>query len=244
MFKIAVCEDEKIFQEYMIRLLEEYFEDVNKTFKVDRYSNGEALLSTNHTCYDIVFLDVEMYGYMDGITVARQLRKTGNHSQIIFITSHQEEAYKAFEVEAFRYLLKPINKKLLYETMGLLLQKCNMVEKEYIVFNHGKDLIRLNQEEVVYIETEKRRLKVCTKEDTYIVDNRINEVAKMLSSEMFFRAHKSYIINLSYIKEYTDDQVKLSNESIFYISRLKVPSFKKAFLDYLKEEGYHAQNML
>lgn len=242
MIKIAVCEDEEIFKTYLIKLLENYFRDANKIYRLEQYACGELLLEDNHIAYDIIFLDIEIKGGMDGIAIAQEIRNKNNFSEIIFITSHQEEAYKAFEVAAFRYLLKPIDKDLFYKTLDLVITKMSSTQEHYIILKRGKDLIRLNQAEVLYIETEKRRLRVCTLQEVYLVDDRMSTVEKMFKPNTFFRIHKSYMINLSYIKEYTEDCVKLSNDTVFYISRLKITSFRKAFLNYLKEEGELLRN--
>lgn len=236
MLKIAVCDDETFFREQVGELLEDYAVQRGRDFKVDYFSSGEEVLESNYSEYGLFCLDVEMKDGLSGIDVAQILRKKRVYSEIIFVTSHQEEAYRAFEVSALRYLLKPIKKEQLFRTMDLIMKRKEERERRLIVLNQGQRFLQIVCDNIIYCETVDRKLKVYTTQKTYLVDNKINEVDKELSGRNFFRVHKSYLINLAYVQEHDQTTVTMLNGDIVYVSRLKLKAFKESFLAYLRKE--------
>ena len=173
---------------------------------------------------------------MSGLDVAQSIRRNKVASDIIFITSHQEEAYRAFEVNAFRYLLKPVKREVLFKTMDLIMRKREEREKRLMVLNLGQKYFQIACDSIIYFETVDRKLRVYTTKKTYMVDNKINEVDKMLADKNFFRVHKSYLINLSYVQEHDQTTVTMLNGDVVYISRLKLKAFKEKFVTFLRKE--------
>ena len=234
MIKIAICEDEKLFRDRFVISIKYYLEEKGLSYRLDCYEKGEQLLEVNHKQYDILCLDVEIKNGMDGIALAKELRTEDSRGQIIFLTSHQEEAYKAFEVNAFRYLLKPLQDDVLYKTMDLVIQKIEEIKGNSIVLRVGQSFIKLQLQEIVYAETYKRKLKVITLQKEYIVDSTIGDIEEQLGEKNFFKPHKSFIINLGHIKEHNNDTITMQNGVIIPISRLKLSAFKQRFVGYLR----------
>ena len=108
MYKIAICDDDKISLTYIYKIICDYFKDKSNLFsEISTFSNANMLLSSSKT-FDIYFLDIILPD-IDGIEIAKQLRKAGNSGLIIYFTSSKEFALDAFQVEAFQYLLKPVS---------------------------------------------------------------------------------------------------------------------------------------
>lgn len=233
---VAVCEDEALFRDKLAGLIKEYFELLGAEYSLNVYKKGEELLKVNHDEYSILCLDVEIKDGMNGIELAKEIRKKNSTSQIIFITSHQEEAYKAFEVEAFRYLLKPVQKEVLFQTLDAMMQKIKKMQKQRIIFKSGQKFVQLHISEVIYIETVGRKLRVVTLKKDYLSDNKLREVEDQLNNEDFFRVHKSYIVHLAFVKEHDNNSIIMQNGDQVFISRLKLISFKKKFVAYLRKE--------
>ncbi len=234
MIKLAICEDEKLFRVSLYKLLKTYLQEKGIAHIIDCYEKGEQLLEGHHKQYDILYLDVEIKDGMDGITLAKRLRQENNRGQIVFLTSHQEEAYKAFEVNAFRYLLKPLQQDKLYETMDLLIPKIKDIRDNEVIFKVNQGFIRLQLQEILYIETYERRLRVMAVDKEYRVDSQIGEIENQLKDRQFFRIHKSVLINLEHIKEHNNSTVIMRNGVMIPISRLKLSAFKQQFVAYLQ----------
>lgn len=234
MIKVAVCEDEKVFRDHLINLLEEYFKAKKIEYFIDDFVRGEDLLKVNIKEYDVFCLDVAIQDGMSGIDIARKIREQTHTSEIIFTTSHQEEAYKAFEVNTLRYLLKPVQRTELSETMDLVLKRREERENQFLVLNQGQKHIQIPLIDILYFETLDRKLRVITVQKEYVVDNKINVLDKELSDRNFFRIHKSYLIHLKYIREHDQTTVTMQNGDVVYISRLKLKAFKEKFMAYLR----------
>ena len=236
MFRIFVCDDEEIFRKHLEELLEDYLKTRVKSYEVKYFSSAEVLLKANYEQCDVFCLDVEIENSINGIALAKKIRIKNFKADIIFTTSHPEEAHCAFEVNTLRYLLKPIQKEQLFKALDLILKKRKEKLSKLITLNQGQRFFQLPFGEVLYFETVDRKLRAITIHKEYLIDNKINEVDKFLADKNFFRIHKSYLINLAYVKEYDQTTVTMQNGDVVYMSRLRIKAFKESFRLYLKEE--------
>ena len=112
--RIAICDDEKILQEQLKVEIEGYFNSLD--IMTVCFNSGEALLvDFEKNQYDIVFLDIEMNG-LNGLQTAKYLHEKKKDLPIVLVTSHTELAMEGYEVQAFRFLGKPIDRNKLYAT--------------------------------------------------------------------------------------------------------------------------------
>lgn len=236
MFRVFVCDDEESFRNDLRGLLEEYLKSCIKQYEIQYFSSAEEVLQANYEQCDVFCLDVELADGMNGIELAKKIRQKNYRAFIIFTTSHPENAYCAFEVDTFRYLLKPIQKEQLNKTFELILKRRKEQLSKLITLQQGKRFFRIPYSEILYFETVDRKLRTVTTGKEYILDNKINEVDKMVAEKNFFRIHKSYLINLAYVKEYDQATVTMQNGDVVYMSRLRLKDFKESFRTYLKEE--------
>lgn len=126
--RIAVCDDETVWMEQTKKRLEQIY--VSLDLLVDTFSSGKQLLErAKSVSFDLVILDIEM-PKMDGLQVAKSLRAMGEETEIVFLTSHVEYALKGYEVQALRYLTKPVDAEKLAKCFlqnSILLDKKNVV---------------------------------------------------------------------------------------------------------------------
>ena len=111
-YKIAVCDDEQIFGDDVVKKLKEQSEHC----EISEYISGEELLNSSME-FDMIFLDIEMTG-INGINAAFTLRERGYDGMIIFLTSHTEFMPDAFKVKAFRFLDKPLDSEKFNEAFS------------------------------------------------------------------------------------------------------------------------------
>lgn len=115
--KIAICDDDLVLNRKLHQFIFETYHDID--LRIDEYCSGEEFLqkiSTSKLTYDLLLLDIEM-DKVNGITVAKELKQLSPKTFVVFITSHNEFATVGYEVSAFRYLIKPINKNKLIEAI-------------------------------------------------------------------------------------------------------------------------------
>lgn len=155
---------------------------------------------------DIVFADIEMPG-MSGIELIKNLQ--GKIAAPVFITSHPEFAIESYEIEAFDYLLKPIN-SLRFEKCALRLRdffdlRTNAFafnkeqESGSIIIKQGHDKYKIMLQEILYVEAMKDYTKMVTATKQFLVLETITSMQQKLPVEKFLRIHRSYIVNVDKI---------------------------------------------
>lgn len=236
MFRVAICDADESFCVMLSNYIKEFLEHRRINYEIDCYTSPQELLSHGFLQYHLFCLDVEIKEKMDGLALGKQIRRKLALSDIVYISNHKEVAYQAFEVNAFRYLLKPVKSEVLFRTLELILKRREDRTRRLLILCQGQRRLQLFYESIIYFETLDRKLKVHTTQKAYIVDNKINDMDEQLSCYRFFRVHKSYLINLAYVKEHDQTTVTMLNGDVVYISRLKLKAFKENFLAYLDEE--------
>lgn len=233
MLKIAICDDENNQRNLIIHMVCNALNLKNKTFEVFQFENGEKLLHAKDI-FDIYFLDIKMDN-LNGIDVAKKIRTTNEKSIIIFITGLKDYVFDAFDVQAFHYILKPINedkfRKVLYSAI-----KNFDKEDKFIIAKTIKSSTKIFLKDIIYIESQKRKLKVHTTYNVIEYYHKISDIEKEICENTFFRCHKSYIVNLKYVRSYDNIFITLKNSEKIYISKYKLSDFSKEFMYYLKDE--------
>ena len=114
--KIAVCDDNAVFRSSVKTEIEQYFQSLDVL--VCEYDSGESLLKAmKGITFDLILLDIEMDG-IDGLETARCIRKDDTQVPIVLLTSHTEFALEGYEVNAFRFLPKPLEHEKLVKMLA------------------------------------------------------------------------------------------------------------------------------
>ncbi len=230
-YRIAVCDDEKVFRGKLINVIREY--DDNICLK--EYMSGDQLLQSGEI-FDLVFLDIEMPGN-NGMVTAMKLRERDSETKIVFLTSHKECVYEAFKVKAFRFLNKPISAARVREVLVDFVSEQR--EKETILINQKGKVFEVAISQVVYLEA--------FGDGTYIYDNQgrvysstlqLREWEEKLSGKGFYRIHKSFIVSFLYVKCRENELLTLKGIDVtLKISRRNVGKFAEAYLEYIDKNA-------
>ena len=113
--KIAVCEDEKIVAEELAEKIREFMKLTYFDFSIDIFLTGEDFRKSPEI-YDLLFLDCRLPD-ANGLTIAKELRARDIDTAIIFVTAFPEYVYESFEVQPFRYMIKPIEETVLRKAL-------------------------------------------------------------------------------------------------------------------------------
>ena len=239
MLKIAVCDDERIIREEIIRSLNEYSRLRNIDIICDSYENGYDFLRTKRS-YNIVFLDY-MFDkdlQLNGLSIAKKLRNNNQDIAIIFLTSYPKVVFSSFEVDTFRFLVKPLDVQKLYTAMDDFLNTLDTDKTLMIRIDGAVNII--NTKQIIYLEGDGKYCLIHTNEPSQSIECRetLASVEKRLPEHIFCRCHRSFIVNLQYIQSYDHQEIILRNGAQAYISRHKYNLFEAMFFDYTKRYGY------
>lgn len=235
---IAIVDDEKIMREQIRNLIEKQkagaYQDVCTP---DVYETGEQLLAAQKN-YDIVFLDIQMEG-MNGIEIARMLRKRNEETILIFVTGIKEYVFEAFDVAAFHYLLKPIEEGKFAEVFERAVTDADKSKKrgqEQLFIKTRNRNITLLRGDILYVENRGRKVEVHTAMEVIEAYAVMSKLEEQLGSN-FYRCHRGYLVNMAYIAEYNSDSIRLSNGEIIYLAKERYPEFVKVYMRYLRNGG-------
>lgn len=142
-----------------------------------------------------------------------------------------------YYVQAFRFLLKPINVDLFEEAFCSALENLQQSSK-ILVTNQRGQIIPLKIDDIIYFEAGDRKSGVRTMDNFYEIHKNLKEIFPMLDKQ-FYYVHRSYIVNLNYIEKIEDLKAVMSEGSIISISRLKKADFYKRFFDFVKRKSWN-----
>lgn len=234
MLKFAICDDEPQMVQQLTEALTQYLKETQiAAFSVSRFSDGAALLDSGGG-FDVVFLDIQME-QPDGMETARLLRRRGDRSLLIFVTVLKETVFDAFQVEAFDYLVKPLDSARFWHTMDRALRSLEERAAETILIPQGAGWQVVPLTDIVYMEVLGRKLYL-HKTDGIILDyyGRLENWEHRLGSR-FFKCHRSYLVNLSHVRGCRGGQVLLPQGQTIPVSRLRERELTQAMLRHMEK---------
>lgn len=231
---IVICENDKNDQEFVKDKVVEILDDLDIEYEIKVYNSGDDLLEGYDKYTDIILLDIQMDG-LDGMETARKIREFDDNVEIIFITSFVEYALEGYEVNAYRYLLKPVKDENLMTSLINCLNDRNFVKRS-IVIKEGDTRIKISLKDIMYIEVQGNDITVHTLKDTYRTKGTMSNFETEINSDMFVRCHKSYLVNLEYIKSIKRYTSILVNDEEVPLSRNKYKEIKDRFFEMIEDK--------
>ena len=233
MIKFAICDDEPQMAREIVDQLAGYMKETDCDYSVDCFSSGYALLKSSEE-FDVIFLDIQMER-PDGMETARLLRQRDNHSLLVFVTVLKECVFDAFQVEAYDYLLKPLDSARFRQTMDRALGWLERDAAKNLVIQRGSGCQVVLLSDLMYCEVLGRKIYL-HKNDGRVVDyyDRLEELEQRVDSR-FFKCHRSYLVNLDYVSGCQGGQVLLQRGERLPVSRLRERELTQALLRHMKE---------
>ena len=232
MIRIAICDDEKHMSDHIRAMASDFFRKKNREIQLRTFLSGEELLNYDGQI-DILFLDIQMNG-MDGLETARKLRAGKFRGFLIFITVLKEMVFQSFEVQAYDYLVKPVDEKQFRKTMERLYASMQNTSEDSLLVQQGYERRIVPKDEIVFCEVIDRKIYLNLASGE-VVDyyERIENLETKLGSH-FFRCHRSYLINLKHLKGYKNGNACMDNGKEVPVSRLRSKEFSSVVLQYMK----------
>ncbi len=236
MLRIAVVDDEKGFSDRLCRFIARYGKENGVEADVTCFEDGLDIAEDFRSRWDIIFLDIQME-HLDGLATARRIRASDSDVIIIFVTTMAQYAINGYEVDAFDYVLKPLE----YPQFALRMKKAvKEVDKKkdhsYVYLKKYSDIVKVSTDDILYIEVTGHTLRYVTAEETYEKRARIGDAEAELAGRPFSRCSLSYLVNLKRVDRISGDTVVIGPYEL-PISRNRRKEFLQAFTDYL-EAGF------
>ena len=232
--KIAICDDDAAFLENISVLLETWAKTKGISLTVYPFQSGDSMLLTlQKECMDLIFLDVIM-PLINGIEIAKELRRNNQITPIIFLSLSKEFAVDSYDVKAFHYLLKPVTAERLFAVLNDFLKTFEK-NQEIFIAQTAEGFCKINLTDVIYLEAQNKEVKVCLSNGSSI---KIRELFSKCEETFsvhkgFYKCHRSYIINLNCITQFTKTQLTTNAQNVIPISRNNYADFKTTYLEHM-----------
>jgi DNA-binding LytR/AlgR family response regulator len=229
--KVAICDDNQIDIDYLSGLLLKWGEKSSTGISLRTFPSAESFLFQyeDEKNYDLLFLDIEMEK-MDGVTMARQVRKGNESVQIVFVTGYSDYIAEGYDVAALHYLMKPVKEDKLFEVLDRAASKIKE-NAACLTVEYSGELVRIPFYEIKYMDVDKNYVTIHSKED-YRIKATLGEMETKLP-ENFFRIGRSAIVNLNCIRRVTKTDAVLTDGSMIQLPRGSYDKLNRAIIKHV-----------
>lgn len=238
MLRIAICDDDLVFASKIESLLYEISEVNVMDIDIEVYSDGIELWEDilNGEVYNLFYLDIEMV-QLNGIDVAKKIREKDTSAIIIYISSYENYLIELFEVEPFRFIKKPVDKKIFVQYFYKAYERI-IHENVYFDYKFNKVQYKVLTKDIMYFESSGRLINVVDKIGMGKFYGKLNQVEKELKSGQtpFLRIHQSYLVNYRFIREISFSKVVLMDGTELQISEDRQKKIRERYNDLLGSE--------
>lgn len=229
--KILICDDEEAYVEILRAHVHEYM--------ANRFVAHEIITSTDPTSvlhsgtrFDLAFLDIQM-PQTDGITLAKELKKRNSKIALFFVTNYDEYQDDAMDLHAFRYYSKPFDVCRLYSGLDKAME---YIDGAYVdIFLYGDNVQqRILIDDILYLTRSNRKNYLKTKNQSLPIRESFEQISEKLPPLFFYQVHKSFVVNLHYVNQYSYSELYLTDGTRIPIAPRKQAQFHKYWFEYLR----------
>lgn len=240
MIKIALVDDDVNFQNQLKRFIARYFNGDDSLYDIECFWNGIDFLTDYKCNCDLVIMDIRM-PMMDGMEVAKKLRKIDKNVLIVFITETANFAIKGYSVSAFDYVLKPLqyetNFKYKFSRIVKLLEERKPRGKDMVVNDDYGKIVKINTDDLIYVVKEKDTALYHTKRGVFRKRIPLFKIEEELPSASFALANSGCLVNLSCVASVDGTEIQLVDGKTVVLSRSKKKAFYDKFFLYVNSYG-------
>ena len=228
-YKVAICDDSDADRQYIMNMVRSWASATGHEVQIDGFPSAESFLFryAGESDYDILLLDIEM-GAMDGVTMAKELRKSNDTVQIIFITGYSDYISEGYEVAALHYLMKPVNEEKLCLVLDRAAEKLAKNER-VLNFEVSGEMVRVPIYQIRYAVVLGNYVTVHALKDV-TVKMTLGELEKQLD-ERFYRVGRSALVNLTQISRVTRAEIRLNDGTAIPLPRGAYEGVNRAIIN-------------
>ncbi len=233
---VAICDNDT----NAVKRLEDIIKHLQKDILISKFNSIQDFVDTieNENRIDIVFMNIDWGEEKTGIDYIAELSVINPQMQIIYITNDSERySEKIFlrKVNLCGFLIKPVRKEFVETVLNNAIEAAEINNKEYMIINKNRQIRAILCREILYLESSIHHVTVHTIREKITFYGQLENERKNLPN-YFIKSHKSYVVNINYIRN-IDDKIHLINDEIIDISRSCRAEVKKIFTEYILHHG-------
>ncbi len=228
--RILICDDEERFITPLKEYITEYMASRSIPCEIVTNVHAQQIFSSTEV-FDIAFLDIQM-PEIDGLTLAKELRRRNGKTALFFITNYEEYQDNAMDLQALRYFTKPFDPNRLQSGLDKAME---YIDGAYIdIYLHSEGIQqRVLVDDIIYLTLEKRKVAIQTTKNHFMVTGKLEEWVDRFPQFFFRQVHKSFLINLHYVEVYSYSEVIMTGGIRIPIAPKKQAEFRKIWFEYL-----------
>ena len=233
---IAICDNNNSVVESISKMIEDFSESRHIDIQYSTFYDYNQLRYRIKDL-DLFILDYNMSDNVDnsisedklnGLDFAKLIRQYSEKKGIIFITAYPEFVYESFEVRAYRFFVKPIEKEKMFNAIQSFINSTS--ESRKILVNISKEMHPVDIDKILYLEVSGKRTFIYTETGVIKCRKSITSFNEELREFGFYRVHRSYIVNINKIKQFDTRTLVLENGEKIFISQKCYPGLCELYL--------------
>lgn len=231
--RIAICEDNREHTEILENMAKRWAGEAGEQIVVRCYQSAEQFLfcMKDEPPYDLAFLDIQM-SETDGLQLARKIREEDKLIFIVFTTALKKYAPKGYEVSAFRYLVKPLQEKEVFQALTEAGRMIRERKRETVIVTKGDESRRIFKDDIYYIEVDNHHIILHLREEAIRFKAKLKEFEMQFKEPQFCKCHRSYIVNLKYTGKISREGVEIDGNGTLPISKSRWDALNHCYMEY------------
>lgn len=234
--KIAICDDEMVF----IKQMEGLLKGIPEVKSIDKFDDIDELNAfLEKDTYDLIFMDIDWKGHeKTGTQYAAAVNDKYPNVQMVFITAYNDRFSESIffeKVNLCGYLVKPIK----FNNLEFLVQKAlNNIKKrqeETILVQYRGVTETISISDIMYMESKAHQLCISTITGQIQIYKKLDDYEEIMDAS-FVRIHKSFMVNMEYIKRIERTSLTMKNGTVLPISKTKYQGVKDKFFKFMSEQ--------
>lgn len=242
MLRIAVCDDIPNELQSLVLLTNQYLSANNIDAEVAEFSHPDALLTAIEAeNFHLYILDIVM-PMMSGLELGKDIRRLDREAQIIYATTEPQFSLQAYAVSPINYLIKPIEKQQLFDTLTLAISKADLAEEQTITVKTADSLRVIKLSHIACCEYHSHAVTFILANGEEVSsrtfrENFLEYCAPILKDKRFLQCHTSFVVNMRRVERFAKDSFTMCGNKTVPIAAKQYPAVRDTYMDYLMAKG-------
>lgn len=242
MLRIAICDDQPKELAIINEFITEYLDTYTLEAETKEFSHPDKLLTAiEATSFHLYILDIVM-PMMSGLELGKGIRRLDREAQIIYTTTEPQFALQAYAANPINYLIKPIEKQQLFDTLTLAISKADLAEEETFAVKTADSLRVIKLSDIACCEYRSHAVIFSLTDGEEVLSRTIREnfleyCAPIMKDRHFLQCHTSFVVNMRQVERFAKDCFTLCGGKIVPIAAKQYPAVRDIYMDCLMAKG-------